>query len=145
VPEGRAVDAPAISLDLTATALAAAAARPAPGKPLDGVNLLPHVAGTVGTPPHEILFWRYGEFAAVRRGNDKLHVSRNGPAKLYDLAADPAETTDVAAQRPQVVREMSAALAAWDAQLVPPKWGGVPARGRRERMREGVAGEEEPG
>ena len=41
--------------------------------------------------------------------------------ELYDLTADPTETTDLAAERPELVAELSAAWdrAAWDNQVFP--------------------------
>jgi arylsulfatase A-like enzyme len=38
--------------------------------------------------------------------------------ELYDLATDPRETTDLAAQQPERVRELSAQLAAWQQSVV---------------------------
>ena len=44
---------------------------------------------------------------AVRHGADKLHFDRTTQrASLYDLSADPAEQHDVAAERPDVVRQL---------------------------------------
>jgi arylsulfatase A-like enzyme len=44
---------------------------------------------------------------AVRHGADKMHFDRaTQRASLYDLDADPAELRDLAAQRPEVVREL---------------------------------------
>ena len=49
----------------------------------------------------------------------KLVVSEER-TRLYDLSADPAEATDLAPARPEVVAELSAALPPWpDAPLEP--------------------------
>ncbi len=74
---------------------------------LDGVSLLPALKGE-GTPPaHDFLYWEsagYGGQQAVIEGRWKgVRVALGkGVVKteLYDLAADPGETTDVAAGHP---------------------------------------------
>ncbi|MBC7354327.1 MAG: hypothetical protein H5U08_18375 [Thermogutta sp.] len=80
---------------------------------LDGVNLLPYWLGEKQEAPHEILFWglppkRY----AARAGNWKL-VVREGVPELYDLANDPHEERNVAADHPEVVHAMLEQAEAW--------------------------------
>jgi len=62
-------DAPVVQLDLDATALAAAGVAPLPEWKLEGVDLLPFLAGTTKTAPHEALYWRFGEQMAIRQGD----------------------------------------------------------------------------
>ena len=69
LPAGRVYDEPVISLDIFATATAAAGLEP---RAVDGVNLLPHLAGETDAPPHEFLFWRSAPNMAVRWGDWKL-------------------------------------------------------------------------
>lgn len=58
--------------------------------------------------------------AAIRRGDWKLLVHDSGaPDELYNLAADPAETTNLAAQHPDLVRELRALLSAWRQDVGP--------------------------
>jgi arylsulfatase A-like enzyme len=47
---------------------------------------------------------------AIVQGRWKLLWTSNGSVALYDLAADPGETRDLAAARPEVCRELGAAL-----------------------------------
>ena len=133
IPAGRTVAHPVITLDLLPTALAAAGA-PLPDG-LDGVNLLPLLTAsstTAAAAPHAALFWRFGPQRAVRRGPWKLVDWRDFDAKrqsgwqLYDLAADPGETRDLAAQKPELVRELAAAWTQWDAANAAPRWHGTP-------------------
>lgn len=50
------------------------------------------------------MYWKAPRFSAVRRGDWKLVIGNDGAnAELYDLAADPYETHDLAAQQPQRV------------------------------------------
>jgi arylsulfatase A-like enzyme len=124
LPEGSAYPEPVISIDILPTALAAAGISPPSGRALDGVNLLPALRGDTQAPPHDRLFWRTGGGAAfaVREGRFKLIRTGAGPAELYDLAADPVESKDLAATQPEVVARLQAALHAWNATLVPPLW-----------------------
>lgn len=129
VPAGKVYSEPVISLDVLPTALAAAGAKPREGRAPDGVNLLPFLTGAPGKPPHEQLFWRYGASLALRRGKWKLvkQAERGAPAasfRLFDLSADIAETTDLAAANPAVVAEMRGELDRLNARMVPARWGG---------------------
>ena len=53
----------------------------------------------------------------IRRGDWKLYQPHRSTAELYDLAKDPGERVDLAAKRPEVVKELSAALQRWNATL----------------------------
>jgi arylsulfatase A-like enzyme len=128
---------PAIQLDLPATALAIAGADVKPDWKLDGVNLLPYIAGDKSGAPHDALYWRLGEQMAIRCGDYKLvrydsnadtnHGKGRQPVsatKLYNLADDIHEDKDLAAAQPAKVKELQAKWDAWNATLVAPLWGG---------------------
>lgn len=119
LPAGKTFDAPAIALDLHATALAAAGV-PVPEK-LDGVNLLPFVSGEKAGVPHEVLYWRFGPQAACRKGDWKL-VIQKGATHLFNLAQDIGEKDDLAAKEPERLKELQAAYDAWNATLAEPLW-----------------------
>jgi arylsulfatase A-like enzyme len=139
VPRGKTYGHPVISLDIFPTAAAAAGARLPADRIIDGVDLLPCVTGQKKTDPHGILFWRMGERAAVRRGNWKLVRPAAGRTELYDLANDMSETTDLAAQKPDLVQQLARALADWESRLSPPLWqpGGQAAqRARQSSLRQ---------
>ncbi|HKB07374.1 MAG TPA: sulfatase [Candidatus Polarisedimenticolia bacterium] len=53
------------------------------------------------------------ELVAYRRGDEKLHWASDGRDRLYDLAADPGETTDLAVTRADRVRELTAEVESW--------------------------------
>ena len=130
LPAGAVYPHPVTALDVLPTALVAAGAAVPPG--LDGVDLLPHLSGANPAPPHAALYWRFGPQKAVRKGDWKLVDWRDFEAKtqsgwrLYDLARDVGEATDLSAANPQVVAELSRAWEAWDAGNVPPRWHGSP-------------------
>jgi arylsulfatase A-like enzyme len=124
LPAGKTYDLPVISLDIHTTALAAAGKEVERDWKLDGVNLLPYLQGKNAQPPHETLYWRFGNQLAVRKGDWKL-VRVDGPElQLYNLAKDIGEQNDLAATEPDRVRELKTAWDAWNSQLVSPLWGG---------------------
>jgi len=108
---------PVTMLDILPTSLAVAGAAPPAGRTIDGVNLLPLLSGQSNAAPHEILFWRIGTQAAVRRGNWKLVRVDGGPWRLYDLAVDAVEANDLAQANRKVYDELLAAYRGWEAQL----------------------------
>jgi arylsulfatase A-like enzyme len=50
---------------------------------------------------------------AYRVGDEKLHWASDGKHRLYDLAQDPGEETDLAAARPDRVAALAARVEAW--------------------------------
>lgn len=114
---------PIIALDVMATALAQVKAQSPADRPMDGVNLIPHLTGAVTTPPHDTLHWRIegpGGKYGIRRGDWKLVRLDDQPAELYNLAADIGETKNLAAKQPGKVAELVAAIAEWERGTVEP-------------------------
>jgi arylsulfatase A-like enzyme len=111
------------SIDIVPTAVAAAGATLPGDRPIDGVNLLPHLRGETSEPPHDTLFWRDGSYQMVISRGWKLQVSeRPDKVWLFHLDADPTEQNDISAQHPQQVAELRALLDAHNAQMVEPMW-----------------------
>lgn len=95
IPPGQVYDQPIISLDIFVTVADYAGAEP--GKPLDGVNLVPYLLGEEQGVPHEQLFWRKfdSNSYAVRSGDLKL-VNMNGKQnELYNLVEDIGESQEL--------------------------------------------------
>lgn len=87
-------------------------------KGIDGVSFLPTLLGKEWQKSHDFLYWEfpgYGGQQAVREGDWKAVRQKLGQKKvvteLYDLKADPNETTDVAAKNPDVVRRLERRMA----------------------------------
>ena len=122
LPQGTTFEAPVHHFDIFATVAEAAGA--ALARPIDGVSLLPFARGTgAAERPHETLFWRAGAYRTVRHGDWKLAVDPVGEQTwLFDLARDPGERHNVAANHPEVVADLKIRLAAHDAEMVPPLW-----------------------
>jgi arylsulfatase A len=117
LPAGRVSRQVGLTMDLTASFLAAAGV-PAPATKLDGLNLLPILAG--GAPEVErTLFWRVTgarQQHAVRSGRWKLVVDQGRPL-LFDLPRDVGERTDLIAGQREVATRLRAALEAWQADV----------------------------
>jgi arylsulfatase A-like enzyme len=126
LPAGRTESRLASSLDLFPTVLAAAGANVP--RNLDGTNFLPHLTGETDAPLRERHYWRMGGRAALREGDWKIHrPAANRDWELYDLAHDPGETRDLAAERPAQLEKLLASFEKLDAEMAEPAWGG-PAR-----------------
>jgi arylsulfatase A-like enzyme len=118
IAPGRVCHDPAICMDLFPTFMELTGA-PMPGRKLDGVSLLPVLTGS-GALGERTLFWGIGKQRAVRRGKWKLVIGAPGAGAspcLFDLANDLGETKDLAAQQPDVVRDLTAALRAWEKEV----------------------------
>ncbi len=123
LPAGATYAAPISHFDIFATAAGAAGAPLPTDRIIDGVDVVPFITGAAMGQPHQILFWRSGPYVVVRQGDWKLQVE--GTSKLvalYDLAADPAEKTNLAAANPDRVAEMQALIAGWQAEQARPLW-----------------------
>ena len=130
IPAGATLREPAMTIDLFPTlAKYCGAALPA-GKALDGRDIAPLLEGVPNakSPHAAYAFYWLRELHAVRAGRWKMHWPHTyplpktagadgtpGPVRtatigkaLFDLAADPNETTDVAAANPEVVARLDA-------------------------------------
>ncbi len=111
-------------LDLYATIAHAAgekamAAMPS-DRPMDSLNLLAPADGTMAP---RALFWRSGDYRAVRDGDWKLQISaRPNRVWLHNLVDDPTEQHDLSATMPQKVAELRAKVDAQAAQMPKPLW-----------------------
>ena len=123
VAGGRELPYMTTQLDWLPTALAAAGVEAKPDWQLDGVNLLPVLEGKSNQPPHNDLYWRFGIQYAVRQGDWKLlKPSIDDQPMLFNLAADPGEQKDLAAEQPAKVSELQKLWDAWNAKNEPPRW-----------------------
>ena len=97
---------------------------------LDGVSFLPTLLGADSQPSSE-MYWEYhgrawngaqaariGPWKGVRLGGRE---DPNAPIELYNLASDLAETTDVAAQHPDVVAQIDSIMRSRSPSHIP-RW-----------------------
>jgi len=132
LPRGVVYDRPVIALDIVPTALEAAGVAAPPS--LDGVSLLPLLAGKRSSGPHEALYWRFGPQGAIRKGDWKLVRLEGSPPQLYNLAEDVSESRDLGSAQPARLKELSADWEAWNSRLEPPRWR-TPAAGAGKARR----------
>jgi len=123
IPGGTACDLMASTVDLLPTfaALSGSAHQASAKRPIDGLDLSNLFQGPLpGTSPRDsFVYYNLGRLSAVRQGKWKLYrqparfsaagrgaqlVVPNGA--LFDLEKDPAESSNVAAQHPDVVQRL---------------------------------------
>jgi arylsulfatase A-like enzyme len=111
---------PINSNDYYPTFLAAVGKPPPPEPPIDGTDITPFLRGE--QVEGRVLYWHYPHYgnqggmpgSAVRDGRWKLiEWHEDGAVELYDLAADPDESNNVAAINRGVVDRLRKSLAAW--------------------------------
>lgn len=89
----------------------------APPAKTDGISILPTIAGGEQAAQHPWLYWEIYEGPhpfqqAVRLGHWKgYRTALNGPLEVYDLRADPKETSNVAAKHPEIAQQIKDVMA----------------------------------
>ena len=88
---------------------------------LDGMSFMPQLLGAAAAADRPALYWEYhglwkgaqavrlGRWKGVRLGG---HDRADASIELYDLAADPSESRDVASAHPEVVAKVRAVMRA---------------------------------
>ena len=105
IPAGRVNDEPWAFWDFLPTAVELAGAKLPANFKTDGISLVPFLKGGPA-PKRDYFYWELHEgnpIQAVRFGDWK--AVKNGPQakiELYDLAADPGEKTNLAAEKPEL-------------------------------------------
>jgi arylsulfatase A-like enzyme len=104
-------------------------------KPLEGVSLKPAFSAK-SLSRKQPLFWEHEGNRAVRDGDWKLVAKENKPWELYDLKTDRSETHNLAAEKPELAKELEAR---WDtyaarANVLPlGTWRGAPKKAKVNR------------
>jgi arylsulfatase A-like enzyme len=129
---GGVCDVPVTNTDILPTLLEACGLPPQPELHKDGISFTALLRG--GTRPvHDALFWHFphygnhgsGPCSSIRIGDWKLiEWLEDGGVELFDLAADPSETNDVATRHPDRVQQLRDQLHTWhrdiDANMLRP-------------------------
>jgi len=123
IPEGEVRGQVAASIDWLPT-IAHYCGVAAPDRVLDGKNIADVIASADAASPHGVLCWQVDKQWAVREGDWKLVVNgpastRNGneiPAQeffLSNLAEDPGESRNLAAEKPEIVARLAQIHEKW--------------------------------
>ncbi|MBD3267990.1 sulfatase-like hydrolase/transferase, partial [bacterium] len=81
-------------------------------KPLDGIDLSPLLQGEVNEWKDRMIFTTWGRRGSVRTQRWRAYT-QNNRWELYDMAADPDESDNVADKHPQVLKRLSRAYEKW--------------------------------
>lgn len=123
IPAGSTCDTPVIGSDLFPTLLGAAGVAAPANRVLDGVNVLPLLAGKTNEVKRpQPLFWRLhmapNAKIAMREGDWKILANAElTEFELYNLKADPFETTDLKDKESRLFHEMKGRLIAHNAAI----------------------------
>ena len=123
LPAGAVRSQPAHACDWLPT-LAELCDVPPPQTELDGRSLTAVIRSDSAPPPHDVLHWTIDNSWAVRQGEWKLlgnprdtgkkdAAPADEPLFLANLADDPAESKNLAAEHPDIVRDLQAKHEAW--------------------------------
>jgi arylsulfatase A-like enzyme len=87
---------------------------------VDGQDIAPQLTGQApDQAPRTFAYYHHDSLEAVRAGDWKLHLLKDDQPvrELYDLVADPGETCNRHAERPDLVAELSGIADSYRADL----------------------------
>ncbi len=84
-------------------------------KPLDGKDISPLLLGAKREWPERMLFSHQNGMVSVRAQQYRLD-DRGG---LFDMIADPGQMTDLAPRQPEIAANLTSAVSAWRAEVLP--------------------------
>jgi arylsulfatase A-like enzyme len=128
LPAGVDYDAPVSSLDILATITELAGAPTEAERPLDGVNIIPYLAGETADVPHATIYLRKFDQNkyAVRQGEFKMIIPwKGGAPQLYNLQEDIGEEQDIANMHAATVQALDRVRLTWDSELIEPRFLGL--------------------
>jgi arylsulfatase A len=118
--KGKVTSQMGITMDLHATFLAAAGVTAPAPKPLDGIDLIPHLTGEAKTIDRTF-FWRIDRTnrkqRAIRQGQWKYINDGNTMDLLFDLSADIGERNNLGYHHPGILEDLKSRLKAWEAEI----------------------------
>ncbi len=114
LPAGRTVTGIAGAIDLLPTLAALAGVSRVGDRPLDGRDLSPLLRGDDVSWPDRMLFSAWADSVGVRTQGHRLDAQ----GRLYDMTADPGQTTPVNDREPEIAARLAAAAAEWRREVL---------------------------
>lgn len=109
IPAGRRVPQITAAIDLLPSLAELAKVDVPDDRPLDGISFVPWLTTGNDTPTERLIFSHWAGKVSVRSQQYRLDTQ----GQLYDMAHDPGQTVDVAADVPAVAQQLRTALADW--------------------------------
>lgn len=113
LPKGRTVNEIAGAIDLLPTLTTLAGIPRVSDKPLDGRDLSSLLFGKDVAWPERMIFSSWAGRVSVRTPQYRLDAA----GKLYDMLADPGQTSEVTADHPEVAARLTQAVADWRREM----------------------------
>lgn len=122
IPAGTTCREVASTMDLFTTCAMWAGAKFPDDRAIDGLDITPLLTASGKVERKAYMFYRGTQLFAARVGNFKAHFitqpsygpgarEEHNPPLLFDLAKDPAEAVNIAAQHPEVIAKINTAVA----------------------------------
>ena len=90
---------------------------------MEGIDLIPYVAGDKSGTPHDALYWRGGDGAMwsvlAADGTKHVHDNDSKSPQLFFLPEDVSESNDLMASQPERARELREKWDRWNEENVP--------------------------
>ncbi len=131
IAKGSTRDEMVIGMDFYPTFLDLAGLEPLPEEHKDGISLAPLLTAEGKAPERDTLYWHYPHYhrtkpyGAIREGDWKMiEFFEGGNLELFDLKSDPAESKNLAGEKPEKAADLLAKLKEWrvsvNAQMMTP-------------------------
>jgi len=111
---------PISAMDITGTIAGQLGISISPQRPLDGVDLIPYLAGEKKGDPQPVLFWRkfdQGQHAMVV--GDLKYVFNGQYGALFNLRTDEAEKRNIGPTNKENMAQLEKLYQVWNAQMAP--------------------------
>jgi arylsulfatase A len=133
LPQGTVRGGIATTMDLFTTFIEIAGGQIPSDRKIDGKNIMGLLEGTRPSPHQRLFYYHHSRLCAVRQGDWKLHLFKRvaipgerlhhtipcEPPELYNLAKDISESSNQAANQPEIVATLAAMAEEFDASVKP--------------------------
>jgi arylsulfatase A-like enzyme len=116
IEAGSRSDETIMTMDMFPTFLDLADAGTPKGVQPDGISIMPHLLTNEPLAKRAVC-WKIGDERAIRTGDWKLCLIGENEPELFDLSGDIGETENLAADRPEVVRKLTAEYTEWENEV----------------------------